>query len=177
MSLRKLRNEKGFTIVEVVLVLAIAGLIFLIVFLALPALQRSRRDTQRKADVSRVMAQLESYAGNNDGSYPTATGGNTATEFGDAAADTNAFIASYVLTQGSTLNNPGSGSLYTILFGTANADAATDFAGTGPTAGDELVYAVGAVCSGEFMTASSGTREIAVVIELEDGNSYCQDNR
>jgi prepilin-type N-terminal cleavage/methylation domain-containing protein len=35
----------GFTIIEVVLVLAIAGLIFLIVFLALPALQRSQRDT------------------------------------------------------------------------------------------------------------------------------------
>lgn len=34
-------TKKGFTIIEVVLVLAIAGLIFLMVFLALPALQRS----------------------------------------------------------------------------------------------------------------------------------------
>ena len=39
-------NKKGFTIIEVVLVLAIAGLIFLMVFLALPALQRSQRDSQ-----------------------------------------------------------------------------------------------------------------------------------
>ena len=35
----------GFTIIEVVLVLAIAGLIFLMVFIALPVLQRSQRDT------------------------------------------------------------------------------------------------------------------------------------
>lgn len=31
-------TKKGFTIIEVVLVLAVAGLIFLMVFLALPAL-------------------------------------------------------------------------------------------------------------------------------------------
>ena len=42
------KSKKGFTIIEVVLVLAIAGLIFLMVFVALPALQRSQRDTQRR---------------------------------------------------------------------------------------------------------------------------------
>ena len=51
-------TKKGFTIIEVVLVLAIAGLIFLMVFLALPALQRSQRDTQRKQDVAMVVTAL-----------------------------------------------------------------------------------------------------------------------
>lgn len=46
--MNKHKLNKGFTIIEVVLVLAIAGLIFLAVFLALPALQRNQRDTQRK---------------------------------------------------------------------------------------------------------------------------------
>ncbi|MBS7346174.1 MAG: type II secretion system protein, partial [Candidatus Sacchiramonaceae bacterium] len=41
-------KKYGFTIIEVVLVLAIAGLIFLVVFIALPALQRNQRDTQRE---------------------------------------------------------------------------------------------------------------------------------
>lgn len=50
--------KKGFTIIEVVLVLAIAGLIFLMVFLALPVLQRSQRDTQRKQDVAMVATAL-----------------------------------------------------------------------------------------------------------------------
>ena len=35
-------NKKGFTIIEVVLVLAIAGLIFLMVFIALPAQYSAR---------------------------------------------------------------------------------------------------------------------------------------
>lgn len=59
------RNEKGFTIIEVVLVLAIAGLIFLMVFIALPALQRSQRDNSRKNDASTVAASINTYRSNN----------------------------------------------------------------------------------------------------------------
>ena len=44
--MNKHKQKQGFTIIEVVLVLAIAALIFLMVFMALPALQRSQRDTQ-----------------------------------------------------------------------------------------------------------------------------------
>ena len=65
-------KKEGFTIIEVVLVLAIAGLIFLMVFIALPALQRNQRDTARKSDVSTVSSAVSSYTGNNRGDYPTA---------------------------------------------------------------------------------------------------------
>ena len=44
----------GFTIIEVILVLAIAGLIFLMVFIALPALQRSQRDSLRRRHAQSV---------------------------------------------------------------------------------------------------------------------------
>ena len=54
-------SKKGFTIIEVVLVLAIGGLIFLMVFIALPALQRSQRDTQRKDDLARFMSATIEY--------------------------------------------------------------------------------------------------------------------
>ena len=63
-------NTKGFTIIEVVLVLAIAGLIFLMVFIALPALQRNQRDTRRKNDLSTFASALQNYASNNRGEYP-----------------------------------------------------------------------------------------------------------
>ena len=68
---RKLTNRernkyKGFTIIEVVLVLAIAGLIFLMIFVALPALQRSVRNNQRKKDAQRVYAAIMEYYGNNN---------------------------------------------------------------------------------------------------------------
>ena len=59
------QQKTGFTIIEVVLVLAIAGLIFLMVFVALPALQRSQRDTQRRNDMSRVDTSLVQYQTNN----------------------------------------------------------------------------------------------------------------
>ena len=60
----KSQTKKAFTIIEVVLVLAIAGLIFLMVFIALPTLQRNQRDTQRKNDLSRLKTALDSYKSN-----------------------------------------------------------------------------------------------------------------
>lgn len=64
MAKANINSKQGFTIIEVVLVLAIAGLIFLMVFVALPALQRSQRDTQRRNDMSRVDTSLVQYQTN-----------------------------------------------------------------------------------------------------------------
>ena len=63
-------HKQAFTIIEVVLVLAIAGLIFLTVFVALPALQRSQRDAQSRNDVALIKVALENYKSNNRGKYP-----------------------------------------------------------------------------------------------------------
>ena len=71
---RKIFANSGFTIIEVALVLAIAGLIFLVVFLALPALQRSQRDTARRQDVAKAVAAIQQYfAGGGDASQATFT--------------------------------------------------------------------------------------------------------
>ena len=64
-------QKPAFTIIEVVLVLAIAGLIFLMVFIALPALQRNQRDTQRKNDIGRVLTAVQKYQANNRGNMPS----------------------------------------------------------------------------------------------------------
>lgn len=66
--------KKGFTIIEVVLVLAIAGLIFLMIFIAWPALQRSQRDTARKNDANVIASAVGNYRSNNRGSNPDITG-------------------------------------------------------------------------------------------------------
>lgn len=71
-------NFKGFTIIEVVLVLAIAGLIFLMVFLGLPALQRAQRDTQRKQDVAMVVTALHQWKAANQGRGYSTLGDSTA---------------------------------------------------------------------------------------------------
>lgn len=67
----KQKREQGFTIIEVLIVLAIAALILLIVFLAVPALQRNSRNTSRKADVSNALASINEYVANNNGSLPS----------------------------------------------------------------------------------------------------------
>ncbi len=71
-SIRK-RKESGFTIVEVMIVLAIAGLIILIVFLAVPALQRNSRNTQRSQDVSAVLGGVSEFAASHNGSLTSLT--------------------------------------------------------------------------------------------------------
>lgn len=71
------KNQKGFTIIEVLIVLAIAGLIVLIVFLAVPSLQRNSRNTQRKNDVSQLLGAVTEFSNNNNGKIPTATADQT----------------------------------------------------------------------------------------------------
>lgn len=70
-KLKAERSDQGFTIIEVMIVLAIAGLILLIVFLAVPALQRNARNTTLKSDASAVAAGITEFASNNQGSEPT----------------------------------------------------------------------------------------------------------
>jgi prepilin-type N-terminal cleavage/methylation domain-containing protein len=71
---QKKSKLSGFTIIEVMIVLAIAGLILLIVFLAVPALQRSAHNTSAKNDVSSVLAGVNEYVNNNNGIVPKGEG-------------------------------------------------------------------------------------------------------
>lgn len=83
------KEQKGFTIIEVMIVLAIAGLIILIVLLAVPALQRNSRNAAMKSDVSAITGGISEFATNNDGASPTSAvsvqNGSTYT-LGDAVA-------------------------------------------------------------------------------------------
>jgi prepilin-type N-terminal cleavage/methylation domain-containing protein len=63
----KTKREEGFTIIEVLIVLAIAGLIILIVFLAVPALQRNSRNTQRNNDASLIAGAINECLNNRNG--------------------------------------------------------------------------------------------------------------
>lgn len=151
-------KEDGFTIIEVVLVLAIAGLIFLVVFLALPQLQRSRRDTQRRNDAGRVLAALENYSSNQNGNYPAATSGDTTGEFG-GYGDSDSFWGQYIETGSSEMQDPSIGD-YNITFGNSLAGNAGD-----------MDYEVGEDCEGNL-----ASRNISIRVGLEEGE-YCQDNR
>lgn len=94
------RYTAGFTLIEIVLVLAIAGLIMLVVFLALVGAQRSRRDYQRKNDVSRMVAAITAWSANHQGQVPL------------TQAEMNDVNANYM----GLMRDPLTGGPYNVLF-------------------------------------------------------------
>lgn len=155
------RKDKGFTIIEVVLVLAIAGLIFLMVFIALPALQRSQRDMQRKNDLSRLNTALASYQSNNRGSLPSGTSGSETTTW-------SSFVTRYIRTAGDTFTDP-SGEDYIL---STTAVLPTEFDATTPY----IIATVGATCAGEGITTGQGSRKVAFQMKLEGSGTTCINN-
>ena len=162
MKQRQLSTKKGFTIIEVVLVLAIAGLIFLMVFLALPALQRNQRDTQRKNDLSRVQSAINSFQSNNRGTTPA-----------DVIAMNGAFKTQYLLTGSDTFQDPD-GDTYTFVTGTIGTlPASMKPSGGGSTS---IYFFKNARCVGENTENAGGSNKVAIALKLEGGGVYCLNN-
>lgn len=65
----------GFTIIEVMIVLAVAGLILLLVFEAIPRLERNSRNNQRRQDVQAILEAVSHYELNDSGKFPDNCGG------------------------------------------------------------------------------------------------------
>ena len=61
-----MRLKKGFTIVEVSLVVAIGGLILVGALIAVPHLLRLTRDSQRKTDMETLVSAIKKYQTNNN---------------------------------------------------------------------------------------------------------------
>lgn len=76
--MRKL-NSKGFTIIELLVVIVIIGILVALALPQLFAAQARGRDTERKNDLKNIKTQLETFF-NDKGYYPTAsTSGSEAT--------------------------------------------------------------------------------------------------
>ncbi len=74
-------KQEGFTIIEVLIVLAIAALILLVVFLAVPGLQRSQANNSAKNDATRISSAITTYISNTNGTIPTAPSATGPTAF------------------------------------------------------------------------------------------------
>ncbi len=155
------KQEKGFTIIEVLIVLVIAGLIMLIVFLAVPALQRNSRNTQRKNDVSSILGAVSEWSNNNNGRLPgvgTVAPATVASE--EAAALANAKLGIY------------SGQVTFVAGAVTNTNATTE---------STAVVVRGAKCAanGDDATSTGATsRAFAVMYKVETGNTsdfICQE--
>lgn len=165
--MNRTQNTKGFTIIEVVLVLAIAGLIFLMVFIALPSLQQGQRNSARKSEASTVLSAVETYRGNNRGGNPTA--GQIST-----------------VVNGATTGVLDSGALITVKRTTYNADVTLSAdsnagqTGTDATLGpDEIYVYIGYKCGSSNTSLVRGTAKQVTVAVMQEGGSgsvYCQNS-
>ena len=195
-------TKKGFTIIEVVLVLAIAGLIFLMVFLALPALQRSQRDTQRKQDVAMVVTALHNWKANNKGRGYASMGNSVLTPLTDPNEEQkkygvnksvepieNSPLNSYIsfdLKSGQNKNDSSSSlSLNTKIVTTSvYTTNVTLFRIDSPSFRnhERIAVVVGMGCDNIEITSSRSAilknvknGAAAVVVYLESGGAYCQE--
>lgn len=153
----KLNRESGFTIIEVLIVLAIAGLILLVVFLAVPALQRNSRNTAIKSDVQNLLGGISEYQANNNGRMPTNVSGTGA----------------ITISQG-TQAAPTAPTQTTNIQGSTTVTSGTGAPGTGVPATGAIYIRIGARCDG---TASTRAVAASYNLETSGGNTVtCQDS-
>jgi prepilin-type N-terminal cleavage/methylation domain-containing protein len=156
------KRTEGFTIIEVLIVLAIAGLIMLIVFLAVPALQRNQRNTSKKSDVGRVGSVTTEWVSNNNGQPP-----NSAV---DATAIRGAVgnLAQYDVTTYPTYSNSAAFTLTATAADSAKMVIHANKAGSGVKCPTAIT-----------MAAGNSSRQMAVEYVIEIGNNafelHCQD--
>ena len=150
--------KKGFTIIEVALVIALAGLIFLAVFVALPTLQASSRDTVRKDDMTKVVSAIAKYSANHRGTL--------ASNFKDDENKINDFIAEYL---GSNFTDP-SGEPYKFAIVDFSADGEPPFL----IEFDHTIHIYyHSKCANETITYTTDKRDYSILYRLEGSGTYC----
>ena len=170
------KYSEGFTIIETMIVLAIAALIMLIVFLAVPALQRAQRNTATKNDASRIAAAVSTFVSNANGELPCQT--TPGKSFDTLSTDPQTVLTDTGKLGQITVNNSqcivsaSASSLFSAnTFNITNDPIVpkTDFSGT--YTADELVLFEGATCSGNTATSNPNPRSAALVYTIEVSNS------
>ncbi|MEI8187463.1 MAG: prepilin-type N-terminal cleavage/methylation domain-containing protein [Candidatus Saccharibacteria bacterium] len=181
------QDQKGFTIIEVLIVLAIAALILLVVFLAIPGLQRSQRNSSRKADAGRIVTGLSNYVSNNNGSRVSdntscgtaMTDSGTLSQFKYTTCTASGAGTTGGVDTATYTNTPTTAGAYIY---TPNATPATgvtigNTATAVPTANIVIMlpgYICGSVSGYTFTTSSTGasSTSVALIYTQESGTAW-----
>jgi prepilin-type N-terminal cleavage/methylation domain-containing protein len=160
----KRNNQNGFTIIEVLIVLAIAGLILLVVFLAVPALQRNAHNTTKKSDVASLLGGMTEYATNNSGALPAPQGaGGAGPKYTIGVASGGAAGINAVDVKLGNYDGTG----------VSIVNTAPPAAPTAPAVDSVVIYEK-ATCQGNIPTATGATaRSFAAFYQLEGGATQC----
>jgi len=114
-SIKSLKKQGGFTLLELLIVIVIIGILALLIIPNITSAPKKARDTKRKTDITTLRKGLEEYFVNNN-VYPDST----------AAAPNNGLNA---LTQGSAPivktipTDPKNVSPYTYVYTSANSNS------------------------------------------------------
>ena len=161
-NLRK--KESGFTIIEVMIVLALAGLIIAAVIVAVPQLQRNQRNAARRDITARIKTEIDSYSANNNGKIPV------------AVADITSLQTRYLSGIASNIQDPKTGAAVGVTY-YATAVATGAFPAASIPAVGAINYQDKVVCNGEDATNTGNARQYALWTQLEGGAIYCLDNK
>lgn len=152
------KSQSGFTIIEVMIVLAIAGLIMLIVFLAVPALQRSSRNNQRRSDASHLMGLINEYASNHNGQPPTCITGATTNTTGNGSCS------------GVTTTLDISSETFSVMKVTSGPIGSYSAISTATASNLDIAYpSNNTTCGNNTPGPGGGTRSVAITYFVEPG--------
>jgi type II secretory pathway pseudopilin PulG len=162
---RKL-NNKGFTIVETLIVLAIAATIIIVVLLAVPALQRQSRNTATKVGAGAIASGWTAEVGNANGATITVTTGAGAIYINTASYKVNAAITTFTAT-----------AVAATVVTYSSTNSVTGAAGDKLTNNSIALYISGvcpATTTGTSITPTVGTAtQAAIVYSIEPGTLGC----
>ena len=163
------RNRKGFTLLEVVLVFGIAGLIFLMTFIALPALQRRARDSQREKDMVTFIEAVKKYQTNNRGALPSGSWETVLNNISDPSGEK--YNVEVTACGGNQVGKPcGSAAQNKVAW----LNSVT-FEGNNKT----FRVFTQAKCAGNEangVVATKNSRQMAVLYRMEGGGVHCENN-
>jgi prepilin-type N-terminal cleavage/methylation domain-containing protein len=75
------KNNRGFTIVELLIVIVVIGILAALVIVTYNGIQQKARDTERKTDIKALQGHMEAYWADN-AKYPTLAQANDASAGG-----------------------------------------------------------------------------------------------
>ena len=158
------KSQKGFTIIEVALVLAIGALIFLVVFLAVPALQRNQRNDARHRDVSNIVTAVSSWAANNTQKNLATVAGSANQVDDTGTGDPDTELGKYLDSVSSNTEIVEVVTADSSWFGDGNIPKTLYTNSDQPT---KITVVVGAQCSGTSALEDAPARSAAVVGSTE----------
>ena len=176
-------NEKGFTIIEVVITIAIGAAVMALVLNAVQGARRSQRNVNRAADVSAVTAAVNQYIANRN-ALPTARTDidsflselahypATNIEIGSMSGTLGSYNLAGV-TYAAATHTPANGGRILVVANDADADNIVILGDAGC-----LVDDIAAIAGNQTddLLEDGGLRQMVITYRIEaDANIYCEE--